>query len=279
MLTLKKNNFYFAVWLIKKRGDMKKLSFILIFIFSIISNVLAQGTAGENAKYQYRRLIDMPTAGILDRGQVALSSDLLPNGNLIAKVEAGIFKNINIGLSYGGNNIIGSGAPDWYPFPPGVNLRIRLMDETILTPAVVIGFDTQGKGQYFKDQKRYAVKAPGIFAAASKNFGLLGYLSLHGEVNYSVLEDKDGDNFVNLMVGAEKTLGASFSILLEYNFAFNDNSTPDFGDGKGYMNMGVRWSIGEGVTVGFDLRDLLQNRKWSPNSADRALMIEFIQKI
>lgn len=258
---------------------MKKFNLIIITSFLYISIAIAQGTAGEDAKYEYRKLIDMPTAGILDKGQVALSSELLPNGTLIAKVEAGIFKNFNIGLSYGGSNIIGSGKPDWYPFPPGVNLRIRLMDETILIPALSIGFDTQGKGEYFKDPKRYSIKAPGIFAAASKNFSLLGYLSFHGLVNYTVLEDKDGDNFVNLMVGAEKTIGKNFSFLAEYNFAFNDNSTSHYGGGKGYLNLGVRWSIGEGVTVGFDLRDLLQNREWSANSADRALMIEFIQKI
>ena len=75
------------------------------------------------------------------------------------------------------------------------------MDETILTPSITLGFDTQGKGEYFNDQKRFAIKAPGIFAAASKNFALLGYLSLHGTINYSPLENKDGDNFVNFMFG------------------------------------------------------------------------------
>ena len=258
---------------------MKKFSLILFTSLIYLQIAFAQGTAGEDAKYEYRRLIDMPTAGILDKGSVALSTDLLPNGTLIAKIEAGIFQNFNIGLSYGGANIIGSGSPDWYPFPPGVNLRIRLMDETILIPALTIGFDTQGKGEYFEDRDRFSMKAPGLFAAASKNFSFLGYLSLHGVVNYNMLENEDGDNFVNLMVGGEKTIGGNFSVLLEYNFAFNDNSTSDFGAGKGYMNLGLRWSIGDGVTVGFDLRDLLQNREWSPNSADRALMIEFVQKI
>lgn len=258
---------------------MKNFYFILIPSLLFVQFAIAQGTAGEDAKYEYRKLVDMPTAGILEKGAVALSSDLLPDGTLIAKVEAGIFSNINIGLSYGGSNIIGSGSPDWYPFPPGVNLRIRVMNESVLIPAIAIGFDTQGKGEYFKDTKRYAIKAPGLFAAASKNFGLLGYLSLHGVVNYTLLEDKDGDNFVNFMVGAEKTLGGSFSLVVEYNFAFNDNSTANFGDGKGYLNLGVRWSLGDGVTVGFDLRDLLQNKKWSPKAADRALMIEFIQRI
>ncbi len=258
---------------------MKKISTILLLAVFSFSSLLAQGTAGEGAKYEYRKLIDMPTAGVLEKGQVSLSSELLPNGTLIAKVEAGIFDNFNIGLSYGGSNIIGSGSPDWYPFPPGVNLRVRLMDETILIPALTIGFDTQGKGDYFKDEKRFAIKAPGLFAAVSKNFSLLGYLSFHGVVNYTMLEDKDGDNFVNLMVGAEKTLGSSFSLIGEYNFAFNDNSTGKFGEGKGYLNLGVRWSLSKGVTVGFDLRDLLENKKWLPTTADRSLLIEFIQQI
>lgn len=258
---------------------MKKFTLILIISIIYMQSAFAQGTAGEDAKYELRELIDMPTAGILEKGNVSLSSELLPYGTVIAKVEAGIFNNINIGLSYGGSNIIGSGSPDWYPFPPGVNLKIRLIDETILTPAFAIGFDTQGKGEYFKDQKRFSIKAPGLFAAASKNFSLLGYLSIHGLINYTLLEDKDGDNFVNLMVGAEKTIGANFSLLAEYNFAFNDNSSYSFGAGKGYLNLGIRWSIGNGVTVGFDLRDLLQNKEWSPNSADRGLMIDFVQKI
>ncbi len=258
---------------------MKNLSFIFLILLSFVNLSFAQGTAGDKAKYEYRNLIDMPTAGIMDRGVVGVNTELLPFGTVIAKVEAGIFDNISIGLSYGGSNIIGSGDPDWYPFPPGVNFRFRLMDETILTPSITLGFDTQGKGEYFNDQKRFAIKAPGIFAAASKNFALLGYLSLHGTVNYSPLENKDGDNFVNLMFGAEKTLGSAFSVLLEYNLALNDNSTDVYGEGKGYLNFGVRWSIADGVTVGFDLRDLLENRKWNANSADRALMIEFTQKI
>ena len=258
---------------------MKNLSFIFLILLSFVNLSFAQGTAGDKAKYEYRNLIDMPAAGIMDRGVVGVNTELLPFGTVIAKVEAGIFDNISIGLSYGGSNIIGSGDPDWYPFPPGVNFRFRLMDETILTPSITLGFDTQGKGEYFNDQKRFAIKAPGIFAAASKNFALLGYLSLHGTVNYSPLENKDGDNFVNLMFGAEKTLGSAFSVLLEYNLALNDNSTDVYGEGKGYLNFGVRWSIADGVTVGFDLRDLLENRKWNANSADRALMIEFTQKI
>ncbi len=237
----------------------------------------AQGTAGSDAKYEYRYLIDMPTAGILQKGYVGITSDILPDGLLIGKIEVGVFDNVSFGISYGGGNIIGSGSPQWYKYP-GVNIRYRIINETTEMPAFTIGFDSQGKGQYFDSTSRYAIKSPGFFGAASKNFAFLGYLCLHATVNYS-LEKNDGDNFLNLEVGVEKTIGSSVSIIGEYNFAFNDNSTKYYGNGNGYLNIGIRWAIGSGFTFGFDLRNLLDNEKWSPTSADRAIRLEYIRSI
>ena len=51
----------------------------------------------------------MPTAGVIQKGSYGLSTELLPYGTLIVKLEAGIIENLSIGLSYGGSNIIGSG--------------------------------------------------------------------------------------------------------------------------------------------------------------------------
>ncbi|WP_337872172.1 hypothetical protein [Ignavibacterium sp.] len=256
---------------------LKTVKFIAFIIVLAAAAVLPQGTAGESAKYEYRYLIDMPTAGILDKGMVGVTTDVLPAGVVVAKMEVGVFQNVSFGISYGAANLIGSGKPNWYELP-GVNLRVRLLNETLLLPALTIGFDSQGKGDEFENPKRFAIKSPGFFAAASKNFLLLGYLSLHGAVNYS-LEKNDGDNFINLFVGAEKTLGPNFSVIAEYDFALNDNAASAFGDGKGYFNLGLRWAIGSGFTLGFDLRDLLQNKRWNPNAADRALRIEYLQSI
>ena len=136
----------------------------------------------------------------------------------------------------------------------------------------------KGKGNIQIHLNRYAIKSPGFFAAASKNFAMLGYLSIHGSVNYS-LETKDGDNFMDLHLGFEKTLGSSFSFIGEYDFAFNDNNSQIFGNGNGYLNMGIRWSVGSGLTFGFDLRDLLNNKKLNPSTADRAFKIEYIKNI
>lgn len=255
---------------------MKKLSTLVIF-FTLIVSSIAQGTAGTDAKYEYRSLIDIPTAGILEKGFVGVSADVLPFGVVISKIEVGVFDNFSFGISYGGSNIIGTGRVDWYELP-GVNVRARLVDETESMPAFTIGFDSQGKGLYDEELNRFEIKSPGFYVAAAKNFEFLGYLSLHGVVNYS-LERDDDDKDLNLGVGFEKTLGGKVSLVGEYNFAINDNTIKAYGDGNGYMNFGVRWSVGEGFTIGLDLRDLLDNKKISSNKADRALFVEFIKSI
>lgn len=249
--------------------------FLMVFIIHNIS--YSQGTAGEKAKFEYRTLIDMPTAGVLEKGFVSATTDVLPDGVVIGKLEVGAFDNVSFGISYGGANLIGEGKIDWYKLP-GINLRFRLFNEAMAFPAIALGFDSQGKGVYHDSSGRYDIKSPGFYAAASKNFAFFGYLGLHATASYS-LESKDGDNFIDFYIGAEKTLGSTVSFIAEYNFAFNDNGTKYFGSDRGYLNAGIRWSPGTGFTIEFDLRDLLDNKKLNPTTADRALKIEYIQSI
>jgi hypothetical protein len=219
----------------------------------------------------------MPTAGILEKGFVGATTDVLPSGALIAILEVGVFDNISLGISYSGYNIIGAGSLGWYKYP-GVNFRFRLLNESFGMPSLTFGFDSKGKGNYFDSSGRYAVKSPGFFGAVNKNFAFLGFFSVHGTLNYT-LENKDGDNYVDLSAGFEKTIGSTLSVIGEYDFALNDNNTKYFGNGKGYLNMGLRWVMGEGFTLGFDLRDLLNDQKWSPTTADRSIKIEYIKNI
>ena len=254
-------------------------SILKIFLTLTITStfIFSQGSAGTNAKFEYRSLIDMQTAGILEKGYVGVGIDVMPEGVVITQVEVGVFNNFSFGISYGGSNIIGSGEVDFYPLP-GVYVKGRLFDEAEIMPAIAIGFDSQGKGVYYDDLNRYQIKSPGFFLSTSKNFELLGYFSIHAMINYT-LERDDNDKDANLVIGAEKTVGGSVSLYAEYDFALNDNNPLSLGDGKGYLNIGARWSIAEGFTVGLDLRDLLSNEKVNTYSADRALFIEYIAPI
>ena len=80
---------------------------LLIFSFGI-SNVFSQGSSGKDAKFEYRSLVDLPTAGVLEKGFVGVTIDVLPAGVVVSKMEVGVFDNFSFGISYGGNNIIGS---------------------------------------------------------------------------------------------------------------------------------------------------------------------------
>lgn len=250
-----------------------------IFLISLLSCSLtfAQGSAGTTANFECVKLIDQPTAGILQKGNVNVDVYLMPQGVLISSIQVGVFKDFSFGISYGAANFIGISNPKWYKLP-GVNVKARIINESESFPAVAIGFDSQGKGEYDSGLERFKVKSPGFYAAFSKNFKFIGFLSLHGTISYS-LERKDGDKDPDLSIGAEKTLGSNLSIITDYDFAINDNSIKSLGDGNGYLNAGIRWAVGNGLTLGLDFRDLLSNKKLTPGAADRALKVEFIQPI
>ncbi len=253
---------------------MKKIIFNILILFGF---TFAQGTSGTSAKYEYRYLIDLPTAGVINRGFYSLSFEAMPYGVLVSRFDVGIFERFSIGISYGGSNIIGSGKIEFFKLP-GINVKLRFLDESLLLPAFAIGFDSQGKGFFDKSVNRYEIKSPGFYIAASKNFELLGYLGFHSVLNYS-LERNDYDKDINLGLGFEKTLGEFISFIGEYNIAFNDNTGLSFGKGNGYLNFGFRFDIGDGLTIGIDFRDILKNKKISNNFADRGLFVQYIKGI
>jgi hypothetical protein len=160
---------------------------------------------------------------------------------------------------------------------PGMQLKVRVLDESRTVPAVALGFDSQGRGAYDPSQDRYAFKSPGVYAVVSKNSDFLGYLTLHAGANYS-LEKGDGDDDLNVYVGADKTIGGAVSLTAEYDFAFNDNDHDARGKGRGYLNAALRWSIGSGLTLSAVLQDLLQN---GGNNvfALRSLRLEYVAQL
>lgn len=259
-----------------------KRAFFLLIAFAMSTAAMAgelNGSAGSAAQVEPRYLIDMPTAGILHNGMIAMNVHFYENSGVLVGLEAGAFNRLTFGLSFGGTNVIGSGAVDWNKLP-GVNIRFRILDETDATPAVTVGFDSQGKDAYISQYNRYEYKSPGFFAAASKYFSMLGYLGIHGGVNYS-LENGDGNKNVNFYVGADKTIGSDISVVAEYNFGLNDNYPSGYpnalaSSGPGFLNAGARWSVGNGFTIEFDYKNLLDLKK---TGSLRTIRIEYVQSM
>ena len=251
---------------------MRRFSTLLLWIASLSSPAAGQGAAGSEGQLEPRYAVDMPTAGMLDKGSMALDVDFYQEGGVLLALSAGVLDRLSFGISYGGAHLIGSSSPVMNALP-GVNVKIRIIEESVALPAIAIGFDSQGKDGYIKELDRYTVKSPGLYAAASKNYTMLGFFSLHGGINYS-FERADNDTDFNLFFGAEKSIGPILSLVLEYNMGLNDNGGDALGKGKGYVNTALRCSLGNGLTIAVHIKDLIHNGQ-DTGVANRTVRLEY----
>jgi hypothetical protein len=227
------------------------------------------GTSDAQGRAPSRNLIDIPTAGTNDPGTFETRTKAFPGGGLEVRLDVGLAHWISVGGSYGGQQIIGDGDPDWNP-EPGYALKVRVLQEDWVFPAVAIGVDTQGSGFWDADRDRYQYQSRGLYVVASKNYAWLGDLSLHGGVNRSFEGD---DENINPFVGVEKSLGPWAGLALEYDPALNDNRDDGvYGRGTGYLNAAVSWNLSPEMQVRFVVRDMLKNAESvEPGRADRVL--------
>jgi len=239
----------------------------------LLSACHAQRASGETADIDPLYLIDTPVAGILPTTSGAIEANLYPEGGLLLSVVYGLRKNLNVGMSFGGTRIIGSGGITWNRLPE-IMVRYRLYEETDIYPALVLGFDSQGRDGYVPSDKQYAVKGPGFFVAASKNYALLGWISFHGGLNYSI-ERADRDGSPNLYLGMEKTIGPIVSALGEYNFAF-DNDKNAHGFWNGNLGLGIRIATRLGFSVDLLWKNLLTANPYYPVTI-RELKIQYVR--
>src|SRR5271157_2168011 len=91
---------------------------------------------------QPQRIIDCNTAEILPRASYQYECRIYPNGDtatpgcgMMLGITAGITNRLNIGLSYGGDGIIGRNSPTFNPHI-GALIKYRVVEETYFIPAL-----------------------------------------------------------------------------------------------------------------------------------------------
>ena len=212
------------------------------------THLQAQRSAGDRANIDPQFLVDMPVAGIIPPTAGSGETYLYPHGGLLASFTYGLLPNLNVGVSFGGTNIIGSGGITWNNLP-GITARYRVMEESNFNPAVIVGFDSQGRDGWIPFLRQYVMKSPGFFITGSKNYQFHGTISFHGGINYT-LERNDEDYDPNLYIGMEKSIGPIVSWIAEYNFAF-DNDRDSKGFWNGSLGTGFRLSTNIGFNADF----------------------------
>ena len=252
---------------------MRILIFIILLNIFYINYGFAQGTAGEKAMYESRYIVDMPTAGIIEKGAFAIYSTAFANGGILLELEAAPFTDFNMGISYAGNNIIGSGEVVWQNIP-GIHLCYRLFNESKSLPAFVLGINTQGRGSYSSNDERFETYSPGVFLSASKNYRwFLGTVAFHAGTNYSI-EPNPPERSPNFYCGLEHSIGSYFSLNFEYNATFDDGDH-SYLKQKGLINTAFRWSLSKGITLELQARDLLEHQA-GKRGFSRVICLEYI---
>ena len=166
----------------------------------------------------------------------------------------------SLGLSFGVQNLIGNTKPILNRAVPEVHVKYRLLEESELYPALVLGLSTQGYGAFFdttyinydKDDSildsiaisRYEFKAHGFYGVLSKNWNFFGNTGLHIGGSINSWEGSDEEKIPNIFMGLDKDINQSFTLITEYNFAINDKNNAVFaaeaGDTLDNVNITIR---------------------------------------
>lgn len=251
------------------------------------------GALAQNMKtLPINQLIDNPTAGILQKGNLSFDMNLYADGGVLLAFGVGLLDRLNMGASFGGTKIISDENPDWNGRPE-LALKYRLFDESVAWPALVLGYSGQGHGRWLKDAPaggsnpletvdRYEIKAKGFYAVAGKNYlvGNMGLMGLHLGANVNPMENDD-DAGLNVWIGVDKAINDEISAVAEYDFAWDDIRT-GLSKNKGFLNLGARWTFAERLSLEMDFRDVLTNRRNLENdrpidSVARELRITYME--
>lgn len=254
----------------------KYLMFLLL-IFNNYSILYPNGSSGSNPKYENRRIVDMPNCGMLQNNNIAFDISFLEHGVLYLGADYSILKMFNVGVSYSTNLLLGE-YRNYYQKYPGLNLKARILDESLNFPAIAVGFSNQGFSTYISNLERFQVHSPGLFIVLSKSFKWnLGYLASHLGVNYS-FDNEPENRTLNYYFGIEQSISSTISLNIEYNFQRDEKSVFMYAQ-KGLLNLALRASIIEGLTLDFQIKDVLYHYRGEGKNPTRQIGFEIIKKM
>jgi hypothetical protein len=255
---------------------------LLVLLGPSGGEVFAQAASDQVPAYlSYRpfELVDCPTAGTLKRASFNGILRVYPNGGLLGSLNIGLSDRFMVGLSYGAEEIISENDPEENPRIE-FSLKYSLIDETFVMPAFSVGFSSQGFGSYVDRLERYTYKSKGFYVVASKNYERIGLQwGTHGGINYSI-EREEGpiqDDNIDFFVGTDVRLNDDIAMVVEYDFALNDNSGDlKIAKGRGYLHMAFQWLYAENLVMELILKNLTNNR-YNVNSIGRGLRVTYTE--
>jgi hypothetical protein len=192
--------------------------------------------------------IDQPVPISLAHGEYYISGRLWGDGGIMMRFGLGLFDRLTLGMSYGGNSVLGEEKPRLFDrYRPDFQARIAILQELGYAPNLVLGFESQGYDGC--SLQVYQVREKGGYLCAGKT---IDAIRTHCQLGVNYWGGFDGFLALNAL------LPGSVELILEYDPAFNDHD--DVLRHHGFLNFGVGWTLAEKVRMVLALRDILANR-------------------
>ena len=192
-------------------------------------------------------LIDTPTSGILNYGSYSAGFRFFSDGNILSKIDFGVFKLLNIGVSWELDRFVGK---EWMKVAiPALRVKFRVYDGDMTLPEIAIGYD--GQGYFFNSDREcnYLQAGRGLYIVAGREFLIEG-LTLNAGINMSNFSKPRIYGFLNSIISIYKDM---------VYFMMECDNIGYFPDLK--LNFGFKFALTEYISAGCVLRNYYDNHR------------------
>ncbi len=227
--------------LLRRNKVIKKLTVLILSVWLLCQALPA------HSSYRLTELIDTPTARSVDFGSYLLMFRLYGTGSVTGRLQYGIImQNLTLGVSINAENMVGDSTIKLRrPYLYG---KIPFYSGDHIWPAISIGFDEQGYGE-FRSDDTYQYSPLGFFVAMSK-YGIVPGLNLNFGVNTNHGISSAADQGVSGFTGIDFMLGPEFMLLAEGR---------DINEDGGQINLGAKYLLRPELSFELSFIDLAAN--------------------
>ena len=156
----------------------------------------------------------------------------------------------------------------------GVIIKKEKDSLTLIMPTdVVFDFNKANVKNEFKPMLETLAEALNVYTSVAVKID--GHTDNVGEYDYNMnLSRKRAESAKAFLV--EKGVNEEFSLFAEYDLALNDNTGKSIGDGKGYLNAGLKWSFAGRLFIEFLWKDIAKNNGFNEASS-REIRLSYIE--
>ncbi|MDR3306537.1 MAG: hypothetical protein LBS61_02545 [Endomicrobium sp.] len=209
-------------------------------------------------------VIDTPTTGILSYGSYSADFRCFSRGNVISEINFGVFKPLDLGVSWELDRFIGD--ENIKAAVPSLHVKLSLYGGSMTLPGFALGYDGQGTFINGDCDGGYMQRCKGTYFVVGREFFIEGLIFNLG-INVNDFSNPKVYWFSNATVPLYKEF---VSFMLEYD---NVNYFPE-----ARLNCGLRFSVSEYLDIDCIVRDCLgkKDAKRFPN--ERELKISYLGK-